>query len=450
MKKAWKVALSLAIVAGISVWLAFDHRSWGRVVDVWNRLSSSVLLAEETRASKDWLEPSKVESSHSPLNLLTLTTAQMEAIGLKTAPVKPQTEPIILRLTGVTDYDPDTLTNVRSQFDCRVDKVLTQLGSVVKKGDPLLEVFSADLAEAKSNYEAALSQWNRDKRVLEYKSELTKTAALPRNQQIEIENDEAKSHLQAKLARDKLLVYGLTDKEIEDAKNEDGVQKARMTLRSRSDGIVIKRSVVQGNYYDSTSELMQIAPLDHLWVRGSVSELDADKVEVGQTIRVVFPYTDKTIDDEVEYIDKAIDPETRAAKFRATIQNPEKKFKSGMFVRVLLEIPPKPGRMIIPRGSMVSVDRLDFVFLKVPGSEGRFQRRHIFVSKETSDWVIVAEPSREHLGLKAEDIVVTNGSLILEQMYEDRLTTEGESSTDRPMDDEAFGRPHRPVTISAH
>ena len=28
-------------------------------------------------------------------------------------------------------------------------------------------------------------------------------------------------------------------------------------------------------------------------------------------------------------------------------------------------------------------------------------------------------------------------------MYEDRLTTEGESSTDRPMDDEAFGKPEQ-------
>jgi len=450
MKRGWKIALSFAIVAGISAWLAVDHRTWGRVMGVWNRLTSSVLLAEETRPSKEWLRSSKAESSNTPLNLLTLTSAQMEAIGLKTAPVKPQTEPIILRLTGVTDYDPDTLTLVRSQFDCRVDKVLAQLGSVVKKGDPLLEVFSSELAEAKSNYETAQSQWTRDKKVLAYKSELTKVAAIPPKEQIEIENDEAKSRLSVKLAKDKLLVYGLTDKEIEDAKNEDGVQKARMILRSRADGIVIKRTVVQGNYYDSTNELMEIAPLDHLWVRGSVSEFDADKVEVGQTIRVVFPYSDRTIDEKIEYIDKAIDPETRAANFRATIQNPEKKFKARMFVRVLLEIPLKPGRTIIPRGSMISVDRLEFVFLKVPGSEGRFQRRHIFVSKETSDWVIVAEPSREHLGLSADDVVVTNGSLILEQMYEDRLTTEGESSTDRPMDDEAFGKPDRPATISSH
>ena len=252
-----------------------------------------------------------------------------------------------------------------------------------------------------------------------------------------------------KLAKDKLLVYGLTEKEIEDAQNEDGVQKARMILRSRADGIVIKRTVVQGNYYESKAELMQIAPLDHLWVRGSVSELDADKVEVGQKIKVIFPYSDRTIDDEVEYIDKAIDPETRSAKFRASIPNPEKKFKAGMFVRVLLEIPPKPGRTVIPRGSMVSVDRLDFVFLKLPGAEHRFERRHVFVDRETSDWVIVAAPSTEHAGLKPDEQVVTNGSLILEQMYEDQLTLEGETSKERPMDDEAFGKPEKPISITA-
>ena len=45
-----------------------------------------------------------------------------------------------------------------------------------------------------------------------------------------------------KLAKDKLLVYGLTEQEINESQNEDGVQKARMTLRSRADGIVIKRT----------------------------------------------------------------------------------------------------------------------------------------------------------------------------------------------------------------
>ena len=82
-----------------------------------------------------------------------------------------------------------------------------------------------------------------------------------------------------------------------------------MILRSRADGVVVKRNVVKGNYYTSADHLMTIAPLDHLWVRGSVSELDAEKVEVGQKLKVIFPFSDRTIDAKVDYIDKAIDPE---------------------------------------------------------------------------------------------------------------------------------------------
>ncbi len=53
-----------------------------------------------------------------------------------------------------------------------------------------------------------------------------------------------------------------------DAKTEDGVEKAKMILRSRAVGVVVLRNVVQGNYYNSADLLMTIAPFDHLWVQG--------------------------------------------------------------------------------------------------------------------------------------------------------------------------------------
>ena len=148
--------------------------------------------------------------------------------------MKQQTEPTALKLFGTTDYDPAYVTVVRTQFDSRVDQVLVDFGSPVKKGDELLELFSTDLAEAKSNYEAAISQWARDKKVLDYKTDLAKTDSVAKKDLIEAENDEAQSRLKMKLARDKLLVYGLTDPEIENASSEDGVQKAKMILRSRA------------------------------------------------------------------------------------------------------------------------------------------------------------------------------------------------------------------------
>jgi cobalt-zinc-cadmium efflux system membrane fusion protein len=450
MRIGWKLILFLAAVAGIGTWVMAGHHSRERVGELWRHLFAASAHAGEPQSSKEWIGKLSEIGNGSRSPIFALTSDEAKGIGLKTVVVQAQSHPIVLRLQGTTEYDQFTLTTVRPQFDSRVDKVLVDLGSVVKKGDPLLELFSTELADAKSAYETALSQHSRDEKMLNARGPLAKSNVIAGKELIEMENDEAKSRLQMKLAKDKLLVYGLTDKEIEDAAKEDGVQKAKMILRSRTDGIVIKRSAVQGNYYDSKDELLQIAPLEHLKVWVTVSELDADKVELGQKIRIIFPFSDQEVEASVEYIDKAIDPETRAARFRATISNPEKRFKARAFVRVLLEIPPKPGHTVIPRGAMVSVDRLDFVFVKRKDAPGQFERRNILVNKESSDSVIVERPSKDHIGLEPGEEVVTNGSLILEQMYEDRLTLQGETPSERPRDDEVFGHPNRPTYITTH
>jgi len=421
MKTKWVAAVAGVALVASGTLLAFDSRARGRAEDVWKRLTSGhASESEAPRTGAPWPPPAKPPWD----GLVTVSKQEQQVIGLQTVLVEQQTTPTVLRVAGATDYDPATLTVVRTMFDSRVDKVLVDLGSVVKKGDPLFQLYSNTLAEAKSAYEAAFSQWTRDKKVLDYKVPLAKEGSLPRKELIEVENDEAQSRLAMKLAKDKLLVFGLSDKEIEAVNTEDGVQKARMALRSVADGVVIKRGVVPGNYYSTADELMTIAPLDHLWVRGSVSELDAEKVRVNQDLKIVFPYADRTLVAKVEYIDKAIDPDTRAARFRASIPNPGGGFKAGMFVRVLLEIPPIQGRTVIPRTAMVSVDRFDFVFIKKSGTTDRFRRKQIIVAKESNDEVVVGEPTKDHSGLKPGEEVVTSGSLILEQMYEDLLADE--------------------------
>ena len=266
---------------------------------------------------------------------------------------------------------------------------------------------------------------------LDYKSPLAKSETLARKELIEVENDEAKSRLKMKLAKDKLLVYGLTEQEIEDAKNEDGVEKAKMILRARADGIVVKRTSSRGITTTRRTSLMTIAPLDHLWVRGSVSELDADKVEVGQKIQGHLPLfrpDDRRRGRLHRQGDRPRDPVGQVPRLDP---NPEKKFKAGMFVRVLVEIPPKPGRTVIPRGSMVSVDRSTTSSSSCPGGRP-LRARPIFVGQGEQRLGHRRRPPEEHLGLKPGEQVVTIGSLILEQMYEDRLMAEGESSTERP------------------
>ncbi len=444
MKFNWKLTFAVVLIAAGATGVTVNRKTRAQVILVWNQLAHGSMHEEEP-SDKSWIESSKPTTAWD--RTVQITDEEVKAIGLETRPVVSQTEPTILSLFGTTDYDPAAVTTVRLQFDSRVDNVLVELGSVVKEGDPLLELFSTDLAAAKSAYELALSQYNHDKKIYDYKLPLAKNGTIPGSQAIEVENDEAQSRLKMKLAKDNLLVYGLTEQEIEHSKDEDGKEKARMILRARAGGTVVERVAVPSNYYDSKDTLLTIANLGKLWVWGGVSELDADKVEVNQVLKVVFPTSNREVISKIAYIDKAIDPNTRSAKFRTTIPNLDGRLKAHEFVKLLVQIQPKPGQTVIPRSAMVSVDRQDYVFVLKPGKVKSFERRPILAAKESNDIVVVARPSEGHRELQPGEQVATLGSLILEMMYEERLMAEGGLLVSDParerLDHTGVGRPDK-------
>ena len=153
-------------------------------------------------------------------------------MGLATAKAVAQTEPIRLELLGTTEYVSDTLTKIRPMFKGRVDKVYATVGQPVKKGEPLIDLYSTDLAEAKSACEIERIQWIYDKNLLKIREPLVEDEGHLPAVFLETQNNEMKSHREYEVARDKLLVYGLTEEEVDQVKDEVGSQKARMTLRS--------------------------------------------------------------------------------------------------------------------------------------------------------------------------------------------------------------------------
>jgi RND family efflux transporter MFP subunit len=265
---------------------------------------------------------------------------------------KPDDSRSMLQVHGATDFVPDRVLQVRAPVDCRVDHVLVDFGTRVKKGDPLLEVFSSDLAEAKNSYLVAVSQWEHDKRMLELHTAIVKEGRLSREELIRTQSTETQSRLKMSLARDKLLVFGLTVDEIEKTREEDGVHKGKMVLRSRASGTVVLRNAVPGNYYASTDNLMTIARLDALWVRARVNEVDAEKVKVGQNVIVQFPFGDRQIRAKLEAIAAQVDHESHTVLIRTTIPNPDGRLKPGAFVRMAVETDARDEEMGEGRGAV--------------------------------------------------------------------------------------------------
>jgi membrane fusion protein, heavy metal efflux system len=343
--------------------------------------------------------------------LLDLSDDQRTSMGIETAPVEPQIEPISIELLGTTDYISDVLGKVRPLFEGRVDAVHVLVGQAVKKGDPLVDLFSTELAEAKSVYEIERIQWLYDKRLLEIREALLKTHTVSQQLYDETKNNEMKNRREFEVARDKLLVYGLTDEEVEGIEKQAGADKARLTLRSPIDGVVITRDVVVGNLYDHSDTLLVVAPMDRLWVWGNVFESDLDLVELGQPWEIRFPFLQERMRGKVEYISNRVDPGTHAVRIRTSIPNAQGKLKSDMLVQGSLEIPPKPGRTTVRRTAVVVNEDGAYVFIE--RTDGRFERRTVDLAQEKDNYVVLDS------GLEVGEQIATVGSLLLEQMYED-------------------------------
>jgi cobalt-zinc-cadmium efflux system membrane fusion protein len=376
--------------------------------------------------------PGEVKERPAWDGLVTVTADEEKTIGLEVVPVKPQTEPIKLELTGRTAYNENTLNRIRPRFDTLVERVLVEKGQSVKKGDPLVDLHSTDLAKAKNEYQTNYVQWLHDLRLLKLREPLVRTGAISQQTWVDTQNDENKSRLLYMTSRENLVVLGVPEEEIDPLiadlgespdTNQKKLQKiqdkAKLTFRSPVDGMVIQRDVVAGNLYDNSNVLMVIAPLNELWVWVNVYERDQGKVALGQRMVIRFPFLEQTADGKVEFVASEVSRDSRAVQARASIPNPGGRLKSDMLVKAALEIPPVKGQTVIPRLAMVVINGDEYVFVRKPhtGAEGthKFERRKVVVTQENSDFVVIAS------GLSADDdeMVATSGSLILAQLYED-------------------------------
>lgn len=291
-------------------------------------------------------------------------------------------------------------------------------GQQVEIGDPLVDVYSHELADAKTDYLSKYAQWQHDLALAERYEKLAKDHAIADQLALDAKTTEIKSKLDYEVSLKKLKVYQLTPEDIDKIRNQqdEGIDLAKMTIRSTATGKVVSREVAPGNLYDLNSPpLMVIASLDHLWVWANVFESDINKVHVGQTIRINFPFLHQTIPSKVEYVSNEVNPDTHAVRICATIPNPGD-LKSEMLVKARIEIAPIAGQTVVPRVSMVtSSDEKAYIFVRNPKVPNKFSRLEVIPILEKDEFVVLqkgVEPGME---------VVTTGSLILAQRFEDEF-----------------------------
>ena len=337
--------------------------------------------------------PSTQPSSSGPTgtepNLVpvTLTPQRMQSIGVKTGTVEYKVIHDEIRTTGDVEVDETRLAEVQVRFAGWIQKVFVDSTfQQVRKGQPLLTIYSPELVATESEY--LLAKQNR-----EFLAQSTVPGVAS-----------GASNLLSS-ATERLKQWMIPDREIEELE-QSGKVKRELEIDSPASGLISERLALPNMYVQPGTKLYSVADLSTVWVYAQVFQNDLGRIKVGDSAEVtVDSYPGRTFPGRVSFIWPQLDQTTRTAKVRLEIPNPELKLSLGMFVNVKLAV--ALGRQLaIPASGVFQSGTRQIAF--VDRGSGYFEPREIEVGARASDDIVVMK------GLKAGEHIVTSANFLID------------------------------------
>ncbi|MVF21583.1 efflux RND transporter periplasmic adaptor subunit [Methylocaldum sp. BRCS4] len=318
---------------------------------------------------------------------MTISPERLQEIGVRfeIAEQRPLTRTI--RTVGRVEIDERKLANVNIKIEGWIDRLyVSATGDRVKQGQILFTLYSPDLVATQQEYLLAL-QSVRD----------LGTSEFPEVAQ------GARSLLE--VTRRRLALWDITEDHIEDLERTGAVLKT-LPIHAPISGTVIERKAVAGMYVKPGEPLYTIADLTSIWILGDIYEYELPLIKVGQTADVTLSYDPKThFEARVDFIYPTLDPQTRTAKVRFTLANPEERLKPDMYANVELNVP-LGLRLAVPKDAVLETGERKIIFIHHGG--GKLEWRNVTTGVRGAEWVEITE------GIEPGDHVVTSANFLID------------------------------------
>ncbi len=311
---------------------------------------------------------------------------------------------------GKIEANPNRVSKVLLPVTGRVTAVLVKTGDAVVKDQPLLTIESPDADSAMSadlTAQAAVSQAQatlvKAQADFDRASDLFEHDAVARKDVLTAQSSLAQARAavdQAVAARQqaqrKLTVLGL----------RPGDFDQHVTVRSPLSGKVLDLSIVAGEYRNDTSApVMTIADLSTVWISSQVPESYIRFVQLGEHVEIALvAYPGETFHGKVSRIADTVDPQTRAVKVQAELDNRDGRLRPEMFGSIH-HIESVAKATVVPATAVIQTDVHAAVFVET--APGRFEQREVTLGTRAGDLVRVVA------GVSPGERVVTDGVMLL-------------------------------------
>ena len=316
-----------------------------------------------------------------------ITAEKQQLIGVQYGEVTPQPLTRTIRAVARLTYNETRIVRIHSKIEGWIDRVYVDFtGQLVKKNQPLVDVYSPELVATQDEYLLALRAHDR----------------LGDSSFKDVANG-ANSLLEA--ARRRLELWDVTDQQIAEIQNNKKPIKA-LTLYSPADGFVLVRNAFEKQRITPETELYSIADLSTVWAIVDFYEYEARDVQLGQEVALaVSSFPGRTFRGKVTYIYPQLDNTTRTLRVRVEFPNPDFTLKPDMYANAELKID-YGRRLSIPQEAVLDSGAEQVVFVALEG--GYFESRKVQLGDRVDDRVIVLS------GLKAGEKIVTSGNFLID------------------------------------
>jgi membrane fusion protein, copper/silver efflux system len=260
-------------------------------------------------------------------------------------------------------------------------------GQTVRRGDPLLEVYSPDLVLAQREYLVA------------------RAAAADMAQADPMARDNAKAIAAAALSR--LRNWDISADQL-GRLQRSGNATHTLILRAPIGGIVMDKQALEGLHFAAGDMLYRIVDLSTVWLLAEVYEQDLAQIRPGNAANItVHAYPDRLFEGRVAFVYPTVNAQTRTAKVRIQVPNPELLLKTDMYATVEIAAPAgSTPTLAVPDSAVLDTGTRQTVL--IDRGEGRFEPRAVKLGARAGGHAAVLE------GVREGEKVVTGANFLID------------------------------------
>ncbi len=309
------------------------------------------------KQKSDHTKNAKGEAEEADDDVIHMDQQQIQSANIQIAQSASASITNTITLPGEIRFNEDRTAHIVPRLSGVAESVSADLGQRVKKGQVLAIISSPELAELRSASMAAQKRLSLAQLTYEREKKLWQD-------KISAEQD----YLQAQQAYREAEINAQTSKSKLSALNADDTEGKlnRYVLRAPFDGIVIEKHIALGEAVKEDANIFLISDLSSVWVEVVLTPKDLENAQIGDEVTIRSTSTNLSAVGKINYIGNLLGEQTRTAKARVVITNPNLVWRPGLFVNVALGHGKKDIAVAVQPDAIQTLEGKTVVFIKVP------------------------------------------------------------------------------------